>query len=464
MNVAGQHITILGAGLTGSLLATLLAARGMQVLVLERSPDPRADAPAAGRSINLAMAARGLAGLERAGLTERVRHLLCPMPGRLLHARDGSTLFQPYSVRPQDTNYSVSRAGLNAMLVTAAEAAGAEIRFRQRCLGFEPDGNTLHLEDTSGDPPHRYTVQVQRLIAADGAGSPVRRALAKRPEFNITESLLDHKYQEVAIPASPDGDYVMEPAALHIWPRGGHMLIALPNPAGDFTATLFMRESAPDDEPSFAWWREPERALAWFTGEFGDVPTWVPDLAEQLVRHPLGVMGTVRCDRWHLEDRCLLIGDAAHAIVPFHGQGMNAAFEDCVVLDRLLDRCGDWQTVFAEFSAARIPNANAIARMALENYTEMRDTVRDPGFHVQKALAFELERRAPEQFVSRYALVMFHPDVSYATALNRGQTQAELLREWTAGCADIGEVDVAGALAAARDRLPPLSQESGTAV
>ncbi|MEM7611627.1 MAG: NAD(P)/FAD-dependent oxidoreductase [Pseudomonadota bacterium] len=457
MNVAGEHITIIGAGLTGSLLAVMLARRNMHVTLLERQADPRKTAVAAGRSINLAMAARGLRGLSHAGLADAIGELQCPMPGRILHHADGTTSFQPYGNKPHEINYSVSRAGLNHLLLDAAEQAGAKVEFHQQCNGFDPHKGALSITDTR-DPGNPYLRRVLRFIASDGAGSPVRRALQSLPEFTMDESLLGHRYQEIAIPPDASGNYAMDPGGLHVWPRGDFMLIALPNPGGDFTATLFMPESA-SSEPSFSMWDDTHAALAFFSETFADVPPLVPDLAEQLEHHPLGIMGTVRCNRWHWRDQCLLIGDAAHAIVPFHGQGMNAAFEDCVVFDNLIDNAVDWATLFSDFTDQRRKNADAIASMALENYEEMRDTVRDPRFHLKKALAFALEERCPAHFIPRYSMVMFHADIPYATAFERGAIQAQLLDEWTANAQSIDDIDLEHCVAAVESQLPPLMTE-----
>ncbi|MEL7023191.1 MAG: NAD(P)/FAD-dependent oxidoreductase [Pseudomonadota bacterium] len=455
MNVNGASITILGAGLTGSLLAVMLAKRGMRVLVIERQADPRVEDTYAGRSINLAMAARGLNGLRHAGLEDAVAELLYPMRGRLLHPLDGPTQFQPYGSRTHEINYSVSRAELNRVLLDAAEKAGAEIRFAQRCVQYDPEKQQLRLEDQRAAPVFAYTLEVPRIIAADGAGSPVRRALGRLPGFEFEERLLDHLYQEIAVPPA-SGEFAMRPDALHIWPRGGYMLIALPNPGGDFTGTLFMRKHAPVDEPSFDWWQDKKKAHRWFSETFPDVPPMVPDLPAQLANNPTGVMGTVRCNRWNLSDQVLLIGDAAHAIVPFHGQGMNAAFEDCVEFDKLLEDASDWRELFDRFSRLRVPNANAIATMALENYVEMRDTVRDPKFHLKKSLAFELERRLPECFIPRYSMVMFHESIPYAVALARGETQSDLLSQWTHDHESLDSIDIAKCVEAAQAALPRL--------
>lgn len=455
MKTDGQHMTIIGAGLTGSLLAVLLAQRGMQVTLLERQGDPRLESSSAGRSINLAMAARGMNGLQRAGLADRIDDLMCRMPGRMLHHLDARTEFQPYSSNPDEVNYSVSRAGLNHRLLDAAEASGAELRFHQRCDDYLPQDNALLMTDLR-DPDVQYRLRQPRFIAADGAGSPVRRAMQQLPGFDMREELLGHRYQEIDIPATAEGGYAMDPEALHVWPRGGYMLIALPNPGGDFTATLFMPEKSTDATPSFELWADPERAVQFITEQFPDVPPMVANLAEQLQEHPLGIMGTVHCNQWHHRDRVLLIGDAAHAIVPFHGQGMNAAFEDCVVLDELINSEDDWTAVFSSFTQHRRANADAIATMAMENYVEMRDTVRDPRFHLKKALAFTLERELPDYFVPRYSMVMFHADIPYATALERGREQAALLERWTRGKDALDHVDLQGCMQELKQTMAPL--------
>lgn len=454
MNDRKERITILGAGLTGSLLALLLARRGFSVTVFERQDDPRTSQRLAGRSINLALASRGLRALRLAGLDGAVAPILRRMPGRLLHQSDGALEFQRYGSREHEIVYSVGRAALNRLLLDAADECGVEFRFGQRVEDYDPHGNVLTLSEGHGDGM-TWQLQVARLIAADGAGSPVRRALAAKADFGMSETLLEHGYKEIAIPPAAGGGFRMEPEALHVWPRGGYMLIALPNPGGDFTATLFMPHSTPS--PSFAEVADGASGARLFASQFPDVVPLVPDLEAQYEQNPVGVMGTVRCDAWHWRDQVLLIGDAAHAIVPFHGQGMNAGFEDCVVLDGLLDRCDDWGALFAAVTEARKGNADAIADMALENYIEMRDTVRDPRFHIKKAVAFELERRMPDRFIPRYSMVMFHDEIPYATAQSRGVVQAALLDEVTVGAASIDDVDLGAAERIARERLAPLT-------
>jgi kynurenine 3-monooxygenase len=279
------------------------------------------------------------------------------------------------------------------------------------------------------------------VFAADGAGSEVRRSLAEAGSIEAREHLLDHGYKELTIPPGHDGAFVLEPNALHIWPRGGFMLIALPNPDKSFTATLFLPRAG---ENSFGAVGD-DVVDDFFRREFADAIPLMPSLQRDYASHPTGVLGTVTCRPWS-RDKTLLIGDAAHAIVPFHGQGMNAAFEDCVVLDKLLeqrvaDDAGGWPEVFSDFERLRAPNTRAIAEMAIENYQEMRDEVRDAKFELRAALSFELERRFPERFVPRYSMVMFHPEISYAEAQRRGAVQARILRELTAGAETLVDVD-----------------------
>lgn len=430
-------ITIVGAGLAGSLLAVFLARRGIQVTVYERNPDLRRHDIPAGRSINLALAHRGMRALEAVGLLDKVRKFLIPMRGRMLHDEHGQLSLAPYGRTPGEVIYSVSRPGLNRVLMDAAEAAGARLIFRQSCEDFEPEDGQLHLRDTTSDK--QYTLQAAPVIAADGAGSAIRHALVRHLRMQVTEDLLPHGYKELTIPAAPGGKHPMDAEALHIWPRGGYMLIALPNPDGSFTATLFL---ANEGSPSFTALHAPAALALFFRDNFSDVQQLLPDFATEFYRHPTGTMGTVHCPRWHVRGQVLLIGDAAHAIVPFHGQGMNCAFEDCLLLDRLVEQHGgDWARVFAEFERRRRPDAEAIAEMALENYVEMRDVVRDPRFHLQKQLGFRLEARHPGVFVPRYSMVMFH-DLPYAEAQRRGAIEKRILDELTHGLQSIEKVDM----------------------
>jgi kynurenine 3-monooxygenase len=451
---AGTTLNIIGAGLSGALLAVLLARRGLRVDLYERRADPRQSRPESGRSINLALAARGIRALERAGVMQRVQPLLIAMRGRMVHELSGGSALQPYGQREHEVIWSVGRADLNRVLIEeAARHATVRVRFNQQCLGADLQHDRLHFRDHASGQVHETALTP--TIAADGAGSAVRASLATAGRLEVREDWLDHDYKELTIPAVA-GSHALEPHALHIWPRGGFMLIALPNTDGSFTATLFLARTG---AASFASLDTPQAVAAFFAREFADAVPLMPCLPEDFAHHPQGQLGTVHAAAWHSGGRVLLLGDAAHAIVPFHGQGMNAAFEDCAELDALLDRHEGWEGLFADFEATRRPNAAAIAQMALENYVEMRDTVREAGFLRRKSIAMGLERRFPERFIPRYSMVMFHPEISYAEALRRGAVQAQILAELDPG----DEAQVAAACGSARaaqlvsERLTPIA-------
>jgi len=448
-----EPVVILGGGCTGPLLGLLLARRGQRVDLYERRADARRVALPAGRSINLALAARGLAALERAGLVEAVRPLLLPMRGRMVHDLGGEARFLPYGQRPHELLYAVARADLNRVLVDAAEAAGVRFHFEHACRDADFARGQVEIEDLAAGL--RFELPLGPLLAADGSGSALRHAMVAAGLAQAREETLAHRYKELTIPAGRDGRHALALGALHIWPRGGYMLIALPNVGGTFTATLFL--PAEGEPVSFASLASPAAARALFERDFADVLALLPDFEAQYAANPVGRMSTIYAAPWHSGGRALLIGDAAHAIVPFHGQGMNCAFEDCRVLDDLLGSAPDWPTRFARFDALRREDTAAIARMAIENYTEMRDTVRDPAFALQKQLSLELERRNPERFIPRYSMVMFHSEIPYAEAERRGAIQAELLAAATRGCTRLGEVDLPRLEAAVAERLAPIS-------
>jgi len=445
-----QPINIVGAGLAGALLGVMLMGRGCGALRLwDRRPDPRRTRTERGRSINLALAARGIAALERAGVMDLVRPLLIPMRGRMIHERSGPATLQPYGQRAEEVIYSVGRAALNRVLIEqAARHQDVTIRFDQTCLAADTAGNLLRFRnEVSGA---HYQVELTPTIATDGAGSAVRTSLASSGQLSVREEWLDHDYKELTIPPV-EGRPALDPNALHIWPRGGFMLIALPNTDHSFTATLFLARSGPR---SFEALSDSQAVLDFFLEEFPDALPLIPNLLAEFSAHPAGQLGTVHAATWRIGWQVLLLGDAAHAIVPFHGQGMNAAFEDCLVLDSLLERCEDWESLFAAVEHERRPNVAAIAQMALENYTEMRATVLDGGFVRRKNLALELERRFPGRFIPRYAMVSFHPEIPYAEALRRGAVQEQILVELDRG----GEpVDFTLARQLINERLPPLA-------
>jgi kynurenine 3-monooxygenase len=457
-----ESVTIIGAGLGGSLLALLLARRGLAVDVYERRPDMRRADISSGRSINLALANRGLAALAKAGLKREAESLLTTMRGRMVHEGDGEADFQAYGQRDEEVIYSVSRGGLNQLLMTAAEShPRVNIHFEYACTEVDYAGHSLTLE-------HQQSGEVRRItggpvIAADGAGSRLRRALVAQCGAQATEDFLPHDYKELTIPPAPDGGYRLPPDALHIWPRGGFMMIALPNQDASFTATLF----APREGPTgFAGLESEDAVTAYFTEHFPTVLPLMPALARDFLANPQGRMVTVHCQPWHTNGFLTLIGDASHAIVPFHGQGMNAAFEDCAQFDELiaeaLQGAGntlsrvDFGQVFLRFEALRKPNADAIAAMALENYVEMRDSVRDPLFLRRREVAFELERRHPGVFVPRYSLVMFHL-LPYAHARQRGACQQRILEQLVPQV-DAPPPDLALADRLVREELQPLME------
>jgi len=404
----------------------------------------------AGRSINLALADRGMHALKRAGVLDSVRSLMIPMRGRLLHDVNGATSLQRYGKDDSEVIYSISRGELNKRLMTEFErASGIPIRFRQNCRGADLARGAVTILDE--DKGSTYELTAAPVIAADGASSALRVAMTRAGVSRASEDVLSHQYKELSIAPAAGGRHQLDANALHIWPRGGFMLIALPNTDGSFTATLFLPAQGSE---SFASLTSPQSVREFFARHFPDAAALIPDLERDFFAHPTGSMVTVRAAPWHVRDRLLLIGDAAHAVVPFHGQGMNCAFEDCVALVDSLDRHTQWETVFSEFERARKPNADAIAEMALDNYVEMRDTVRHARFQLQKSLSLELERRYPQHFIPRYSMVMFHHEIPYATALERGRLQQQLLDDLSAGIESVEQVDWTRAAELVRARLP----------
>jgi kynurenine 3-monooxygenase len=345
----------------------------------------------------------------------------------------------------------VHRGRLNIAMLDAAEAAGATIRFSQRLDGVDFAARTARFVDDHERHAHDHRFDV--LLGTDGAGSGLREAM--RPILDLGESFepLGHGYKELEIPPAADGGFRIEPNALHIWPRGGYMCIALPNTEKTFTVTLFLPNAG---DPSFATLPDLAAARDFFARDFADALPLVPEFDADWTNNPIGGLGTLRLQRWHLDGRAVLLGDAAHAMVPFHGQGMNCAFEDCVALDRHLAEAADFESAFAAFEAERRPNAEAIQAMALENYIEMRDRVDDADFLLQRALERVLAERHPGRFVPRYSMVSF-TRVPYATAFERGKVQRAILVEATRGVARIEDVDLAAADARVRERLEMLS-------
>jgi kynurenine 3-monooxygenase len=447
-----RNITLVGAGLAGALLATLLARRGWSVDVYEKRPDPRAKGYEGGRSINLALAERGLDALRRAGLEKPVMAQAVMMRGRMVHMADGSEQLQRYGRDDSEVIWSVHRGRLNIALIDAAEAAGARIHFNQRLDGVDFDKHRVSFVNDHDRVAREQDFEA--LLGADGAGSGLREAMRPLVELGERFEPLGHGYKELEIPPSTDGGFRIEPNALHIWPRGGYMCIALPNTEQTFTVTLFLPMTG---NPSFATLPDLAAARAFFERDFTDALPLVPEFDADWTTNPVSGLGTLKLDNWRLDGRAVLLGDAAHAMVPFHGQGMNCAFEDCIALDRHLAAADDFESAFSAFEAERRPNAEAIQAMALENYIEMRDRVDDADYLLQRALEQVLAERHPERFMPRYSMVSF-TCIPYATAFERGRVQRAILVESTEGCERLDQVDLAAADARVRERLSPLAE------
>jgi kynurenine 3-monooxygenase len=449
-----RHFTIIGAGLAGALLATLLARRGWQVDVYERRGDPRVQGYAGGRSINLALAERGLHALRSADAADAVLGKAVMMRGRMVHFLDGSQQLQRYGRDDSEVIWSVSRGELNIVLIDAAAAAGARLHFDRRLDDVDFGTRNARFVDDRDGSTHAHAFAT--LLGADGAGSALRQQMSRHVDLGQRLESLGHSYKELEIPPAADGGFSIEPNALHIWPRGSYMCIALPNDERTFTVTLFLPN---DGDPSFATIRSGADARALFERDFADALPLIPRLEHDFEHNPAGTLATLYLERWHLDGRAVLLGDAAHAMVPFHGQGMNCAFEDCVALAAHLDAHAGAEYAFAAFQAERRPNAQAIQAMALENYLEMRARVDDADFLLQRALERQLAERHPQRFVPRYAMVTFRR-LPYATALERGRIQRELLVEATRGRDSLDAIDWDRLDAEVERRLPVLAVEA----
>jgi kynurenine 3-monooxygenase len=431
-----QTITLIGAGLNGPLLAIGLVRRGFQVEIYERRPDMRRVRLSAGRSINLAISTRGIYALDQAGLWGDMRKIIIPMKGRMMHSITSELTFQPYGKNETEVINSISRAELNIALMNAAESEGVKIHLQQRCTGVDLRTGALHLRDEGTGENRKLASSV--VIGCDGSASAIRGEMLKLNRFNFSQQYLDYGYKELTIPAGPGGKHILETNALHIWPRGNYMLIALPNIDGTFACILFLPF---EGAASFAELNSHSDVLEFFRARFPDAVPLMPDLADNFFANPTGAMVTVKCSPWHVEGRALLLGDAAHAIVPFFGQGINCGFEDCTCLLELVDRHGaDWHRVFAEFEAARKVNTDAIADLAIENFVEMRDRVADARFLFRKKVELALEAKYPKLFVPKYAMVTFHR-IPYAVALERGQIQDRVLTELCDGIDNMENLD-----------------------
>lgn len=408
-----EQFTVFGAGLAGALMATVLAKQGRSVELYERRPDPRAGGVDQGRSINLALSMRGITALHSVGLGEAALAAAIPMRGRMIHDSAGRLAYQPYGHRREQAIHSVSRAGLNRLLIEAAAAhPNVEIHFGAPCRGIDFERGIAEIERLRDGAIDEITPGV--VIGADGAFSAVRRSMQMRDRFDMSQEYLPHGYKELTIPPTGDGDFALEPHALHIWPRGGFMMIALPNADRSFTCTLFRPH---EGLHSAAEVNTPAEADLFFERHFADAHALMPTFTEDFAHNPHSSLVTIRCAPWHVAGRALLIGDAAHAVVPFFGQGMNAAFEDCRILGEMLRESPGQliEDVFSRFSRARKPNADAIADLALRNYIEMRDRVSSPIFRAKKLVERLLARSIPG-YLPLYELVSF-TNTPYAKAV-----------------------------------------------
>ena len=420
-----KEVCIIGAGLVGSLLAIYMAKRGYKVNVYERRADMRMEEMSAGRSINLALSDRGIKALEDVGILDDIKKIAIPMHGRLMHNLDGSVAYQPYGQEGQFIN-SVSRATFNQKLMDLAELEGANIHFNETCTNINWETNSIYF--TNSISGNASTVTSELIFGSDGAFAASRLAQQlQHNRFQYDQHFIDYGYKELCIPAGPDAEFLIQKNALHIWPRGNYMMIALPNIDGSFTCTLFFPF---DGDPSFSSIDTKEKAIAFFENNFADAVAMMPTLIEDFFVNPTSSLVTVKCFPWIRDDKFTLIGDAAHAMVPFFGQGMNCGFEDCVVLNKLIDKHQDnWQEILKEFQQLRKPDADAIADMALNNFVEMRDKVADPKFLLQKKIEAAFSKKYPDKWIPAYAQVTFSPHIRYSDALKNGLRQENIMQQ-----------------------------------
>ena len=429
-------ITIVGAGLVGSLWGLLLTKKGFKVAVYEKRSDPRLQKAGAGRSINLIVTSRGMKGLEEAGLGLRIHELVVPVYGRMIHGKDGSLTYQAYG-QEKECNYSVSRGELNNFLISEAEKAGVKFHFEHEIDQLNIEKKQVHFKKPlMGSTAVTYDI----LFGADGAGSKLRHILAGLFPTEMTHETdwLEADYKEMTLPKNPDGSPALKTDALHIWPRGAHMMMGLANRDGSFTMTGYLPkenstwsfdkiESAADIEKLFA-------------SEFSDAAPLMPDYVQEFSQNPQGHLGTVRCSKWVFKDSIALMGDASHAIVPFFGQGMNSGFEDCTTLYNLIEKyAAAWALILAEYEEVQKPNAKAIAEMALENWLEMRDKVADQKFLLRKKLEGAIEQKYPGQYKSRYGLITYTL-TPYVMAQKAGLKQIEILNKALNGVSSLDQV------------------------
>ncbi|KAA3623861.1 MAG: FAD-dependent monooxygenase [Flavobacterium sp.] len=418
-----EDILIVGAGLCGSLLALRLAQRGYNITLVEKRPDLRKVEQDAGRSINLALSDRGLRGLRLAGVEEAAKKLCIPMQGRMIHHENGKTFLTRYSGRSHEHINSVSRPGLNMLLLNACEKMpNVKLLFNLGCEEVDlKSGSAIFADYNTGK---KQQIQGDLLFGTDGAGSAVRKSMFLSREFlfSFSQNWLTHGYKEITIPAAEGGGFRTDNDALHIWPRGEDMLIALPNLDGSFTVTLFLPFS--DSDYCFDNLTTPEMVTEYFKKEYPDAVALMPNLVEEFFENPTGPLGTIKCSPWSCYGKTLLMGDAAHAIVPFYGQGMNASFEDVVVLDGVIEQYeGDWPKILTEYEKVRKKDTDAIADLAVDNFHEMKEHTASDLFQEKRRLELQFETEFPSEYNSKYSLVTFNENIPYSEAMKRGRAQ-----------------------------------------
>ncbi|MCF8373933.1 MAG: FAD-dependent monooxygenase [Bacteroidales bacterium] len=445
-----KKILVIGAGLSGTLLAIRMAQRGFDVELIEKRPDMRTTEVVEGRSINLALSDRGIKALRMIGMDEELQKDCIPMRGRLIHPLGADTFLSPYSGRKDKFINSISRGGLNIALLNKAETyPNLKVIFNAPCLNVNFDHNTAVFQKDSGE----FEVHADFIFGADGANSAVRKSMFEQSHklhFNFSQEYLSHAYKELVIPPAENGGFRIEKNALHIWPRGGYMMIALPNLDGSFTVTLFLGHKG---ENSFEKLKTEKDVVDFFQVNFPDAVSHMPTLVDDFFGNPTGLLATIKCFPWSVENRSLILGDAAHAIVPFYGQGMNASFEDVVVFDELFEKYdGDWDLTIERYNATRKNDTDAIADLAIDNFYEMRDKVANPAFQHKRQLEMKLEN-AFEEYQSKYSMVTFNDEIPYSEAMNKGRRQDDLLLKYCENIEDVTKLDLDEALNYVKNNL-----------
>lgn len=421
-----KKVTIVGAGLVGSLLSIYLSKRGYKVNVFERRADMRLETMSAGRSINLALSDRGWRGLEGVGIADDIKKISIPMYGRFIHHKDGTNAYQPYG-KDNQAIYSVSRADINMKLMDLAEQQeNVNIQFNKKCTLINRKELAITFEDNLTKETSNTSTDL--LFGADGAFASSRLSIQLQSDrFEYNQHYIDCGYKELIIPAGKNGEFLLDKNALHIWPRGSFMMIALPNPDGNFTCTLFLPF---EGEKSFSNLKTDKQVEDFFKSEFSDAFTLMPTLISDFKTNATASLVTVKCFPWVFDNKIGLIGDAAHAIVPFYGQGMNCGFEDCVVLNELIEKHNDdWDIIFPEYEQLRKPDGDAIADLAIANFVEMRDKTADPKFILQKKIEAKFSQHYPDKWIPLYSMVTYSPHIRYSTALKEGQKQQKIMDE-----------------------------------